>query len=334
VKVDKSLIDVEDMLSKLGITGIELKADEVNFDCPFGGHMDGGSASMNVDSTAWYCFGCHAKGDAIRFVSMLEGVAPWKAKRWLYERYCKGFREPEGSFAKELMESIGRKPVVQERSSQELPDTHLEQFWVDWNAVEAVGDQAPPEFRYMLERGFSPDVLFDWEFGFDRKSNRIAMAIRDHNNALCGFKGRTIDPDYKPKYIVLGGVRYDFDTYDIGDVVFGLGRAKSGRLVVCEGEFNAIALDSAGVQSAVALAHSHATPRQLQLIRDRAESVVVYFDDDQAGWDGAKQLVTELHPYMPVSIAKHQAGDPAEIAPNLRVEAVNNASSPFALGLI
>lgn len=56
---DRSLVDVMDMLHALGVSNVKRIGDEVQFSCPMPAHSFGDvhpSASMNVDSTVWYCF--------------------------------------------------------------------------------------------------------------------------------------------------------------------------------------------------------------------------------------------------------------------------------------
>lgn len=329
MRLDKSLIDVGEFLEALGVTVVKTVGDEVSFECPFGSHRAGGSATMQQGTTLFYCFGCGAKGDAVTFFSKLEGVPPWRAQRWLAERWTKGFREPQGSFLSELMGYLGRKVGVTQESAQELPEELLGRFLVDWHMVASAGTSAPEELRYILDRGFTPEALEEWEIGFDATTSRVVLTVRDELERLVGFKGRLTRDVNLPKYIVLGGSRYGFPTYEIGGVVYGLGRARRlghKKLVICEGELNAIALSDAGVEGAVALAHSHATPKQLRLIKDWADSVVLFLDNDDAGRVGTKELELALHPTMKVTAVEADR-DPADMAPQERVEAVKSAVS-------
>lgn len=336
-------IDVVEMLESLGVEGVKEHFDEVEFECPFGSHQAGGSASMNKDTTAWFCFGCKSSGNAVSFVSMFEGVPPWTAQRWLKQRYGGGFREPQGGMLAEIGNLLSRAPEEPRRQPEPIewpPEIQL----FDWN------DENTPAHRWMVqERGFDPDVLNAWQLSHDTCTNRIAIPVHRKDGALIGFKGRLIPFDANaqmgyPKYRVLGytdriTTGYTFPTYDIGSVLFGQWRCNGTDIVLCEGELNVVALHAAGIE-AVATAHSTVTNTQLSLLRDHASRVTVWFDDDEAGRNGTygwtnsrghriPGIVEVLSPFMSVRVVQPQRGDPADLSPQERVDAVKNAVSPF-----
>lgn len=87
------------MLTALGMRNITIQDDEVKFSCPFPGHSHGDqhpSACMNMGTTAFICFGCKERGNAVSFLSKLENISPMMAARFLRERYEGGWKEPDG----------------------------------------------------------------------------------------------------------------------------------------------------------------------------------------------------------------------------------------------
>src|SRR3974390_2705475 len=119
------------------------------------------------------------------------------------------------------------------------------------------------------------------------------------------------------------------EPYLKNEIVFGLNRAKQyfeewkkiaegvyvrpseHRLIVCEGELNAICLHALGYRGAVAINGSYFGQRQMRLIREYADSVTLFFDTDQAGSDATTAVSEELSPFMPVRVVPDHEGDPA-----------------------
>jgi hypothetical protein len=83
----------------------------------------------------------------------------------------------------------------------------------------------------------------------------------------------------RPRY----GIGYGFDLGDPNAHVFGLHRARTRTLVVCEGELNALAVSQAGVPGAVAIGTTTMTPAQRMLLRMHADELVFFYDSDAAG---------------------------------------------------
>jgi len=66
---------------------------------------------MNAQTTAWFCHGCHKKGNAVTFVSSLLEISPIKATMMLKERYQPGFINPEAVDIVEELQKILSPPV-------------------------------------------------------------------------------------------------------------------------------------------------------------------------------------------------------------------------------
>ena len=339
MRFDRSLIDVPHMLESLGVQNVNDAGDEVFYSCPFPGHANDDStpsASMSTveipngkggsyPPTTFNCYACGTHGEAVSFVAALMDVAPWTAKQWLRRAYMQGFKEPEGGLWDELRQTVERPVSISHgRALPVIDERHLLDRLVDWHLVESMGTGVPSELRYMLDRGFTAKTLESWEIGWDSGSGRIAIPVRDEEGRLVGFKGRSTG-DERPKYLVLGGAGRPFPTYDVARVVFGLHRVRGGRAVVHEGELNAIATSEAGLQG-IAVGKSHVSEEQLRLIVSRADSAVVWLDDDPAGTLGGTDVAERLHAHMPVRIVR-SSRDSAELSPEERVELVAGAKS-------
>lgn len=318
---DFSKIDVEDYLNELGLNNVQRKGDQVWFSCPLSGHMGidkTPSASMELGTTRMHCFGCNFSGNAVSFLSELEGVSPLKARKWLRERFGIGYYEPKEGFAdaihkklERIQERLSRKPQSTFLHSTLLDEREVTKRTVDWHKVfedwQGKIETAYP-LAYMLDRGFHPNTLTKWAIGWDMISQRISIPIRDEHGNLVGFKGRSVD--FIPKYLVLGGTEYGFDTYNVSNVLFGLHMVEEpSHLIVVEGELNAIAMHEKGHTNTVGISGKILSDRQVSLIRKYADSALFIFDEVRDTYNAARLLRQTMPAYV---VGKHDK-DPADM---------------------
>lgn len=332
-------VDAEDLLALLDGDNVhDVGPDEVGFSCFYiAGHSHGDqnpSAHINRDTLLWRCKGCGRSGNLLELTKLALpiGTTHPEALAWLREHFGEVVWKPRGgSLGADLDQRLARARVSQpERRLPDEAETIGPEgiFYMDWTSDH---DAA----RYMRGRGFAPETLHDWDIGWDTWTNRIAIAVRDENGILVGFKGRAID-NREPKYLLLGdtegrepryGMGYGFDMHDARMVLFGLDRAKGAdRLVVCEGELDAIACHAAGVTNAVALGTKSITAHQLWLLRANTRMLVLFLDSDDAGEDAVWGFyddelkhhdghVQKLSPHFVLLIADDHDGDAASMEP-------------------
>jgi DNA primase len=305
--MDLTNVDVLDFLRALGIRNVMDGGEEVQYSCPFPVHGYGDetpSAYMNAQTTAFFCHSCKAKGNAVHFLAMLEGISPLLAARHIRDRYGDGFLDPTEGFQAEL-ESLLQKSTAKKLPVASQPIDYVMQP-LDGDALE-----------YMRGRGFKDETLESWEICHDQISNRIAIPVRNEDGMLIGFKGRAYLPDHKPKYLVLGDKpgrsnRYGFPTYDVANIVFGLDRITHDidSLILVEGELNVLALAQHGFRNAVAVGSNFGN-RKRDLILANCDSVCLFLDSDPAGMAAATKITAELSPYIGVVEVPPHESDPA-----------------------
>jgi DNA primase len=327
-------VDVEDLLNLLGADGVhDVGTQEVGFSCFYvAGHSHGDknpSAHVNRDTGLWRCKGCGRAGNLLELTKL--GLPHPEAMAWLREHFGEVVRKPRGgSLAADLEMRLARlqRAEVQRTLPNEAETIGTQGiFYMDWASDHEAA-------VYMRARGFDPAVLSDWGIGYDHWTRRIAIAVRDEDGTLVGFKGRAID-GREPKYLLLGdtegrelryGQGYGFDMHDARTVLFGLDRAKGDKtFVVCEGELDAIACHAAGVTNAVALGTKSITDRQLFLLRSYASKLVLFFDSDDAGQDAVWGFsddygkwypghVEKISSYFVLRVVDDHEGDPASMS--------------------
>lgn len=317
--IDLGSVDAFDFLERAGVRNAHAASggSEVNFSCPFSGHSHGDenpSAYMNAETTAWFCQGCHRRGNAVSFWSEWKGVSTAEAKRFLRETYGIEFNEPVGgSMAAETdLRFASREPAPDPTPP---PASYLASLSVDWAAAYLDGERFA---QYIYGRGFTKPSLVEWRVGYDYLTDRVTIPVFDVEGRLVGVKGRAWD-GREPKYHVQGDLangppRFGFSPYDPKSVVFGLHRARGCRTVVLgEGELNAVACHQAGVERPAALGMSHMTVAHRDLVIREADEAVLIFDDDDAGRSCTRQAVALLEPYIKVRVAGSHEHDPAEL---------------------
>lgn len=290
--------------------------------CPF--HHEK-SASFHVDDRKgfYYCFGCHAKGDALKFVQETENV---------------GFMEAVQILAQEAgMEMPARDPRAQQKQDHraqlaEVMEQAVRFFRLQLNTRAGEGARS-----YLARRGLSGPALERWEIGFapegwqnlwdalrgkgvpeelimgaglakpsnkggkpyDTFRNRIMFPIRDARGRAIAFGGRAMDPRDNAKYLNSP----ETALFDKGRSLYNHGPArtasgKSGQLLVAEGYMDVIALAEGGFEASVAPLGTAITENQLQMLWRIADEPIIALDGDTAGLRAAMRLIDLALPLL------------------------------------
>lgn len=289
--------------------------------CPF--HQEK-SASFHVDDRKgfYYCFGCHAKGDAISFVRETENVS---------------FMEAVQILAGEAgMTMPARDPRAQEKADKRTQLVDVMEQAVQWHKLQLKTGAAAAAREYLERRGLSVDAQARWEIGFaperggvmghltgkdvpldlvmsaglaaesdrggspyDRFRNRIMFPIRDARGRAIGFGGRAMDPNHPAKYYNSP----ETPLFDKGRSLFNHGPAreaagKGNPLIVAEGYMDVIALSEAGFPSCVAPLGTAITEDQLRLMWRMAPEPIIALDGDTAGLRAAMRVIDIALPLL------------------------------------
>ena len=258
--------------------------------CPF--HQEK-SASFHVDDRKgyYYCFGCHAKGDAISFVRETENVS---------------FTEAVAILAREAgMVLPERDPRAQEQADARTQLVAVMEQAVQHYRLQLRTGAAAGARDYLARRGLSEAAQARWEVGFapegwqglhdvlaakgvspdlmiaaglakasdkgkrpyDVFRDRIMFPIRDARGRTIAFGGRAMDPNDGAKYLNSP----ETALFDKGRTLFNHGPAREAAgkgqpLIVAEGYMDVIALSEAGFAATVAPLGTAITEDQLRLM--------------------------------------------------------------------
>ena len=290
--------------------------------CPF--HHEK-TASFHVDDRKgfYYCFGCHAKGDAISFVKDTENV---------------GFMEAVEILAREAgMPMPERDPRAQEKADKRTELADVMELAVRWFRLQLKTGVAEEARAYLGRRGLDEAALERWEIGFapdswqglwdalkgkniadelilgaglakpstkggapyDTFRGRIMFPIRDARGRAIAFGGRAMDPGDNAKYLNSPETEL-FDKgrslYNVRDARVAAGKGQP--LLVAEGYMDVIALAGAGFEAAVAPLGTAITENQLQMLWRIDPEPIITLDGDTAGQRAALRLIDLALPLL------------------------------------
>ncbi len=290
--------------------------------CPF--HQEK-TASFHVDDRKgyYYCFGCHAKGDAISFVRETENVSFMEAIQILAGEA--GMPMPE------------RDPRAQAKADKRTQLAEVMDMAVQHFRLQLRTGAASEARAYLDRRGLNEAAQDRWEIGFapdawqglwdhlkskgvddalilgaglakpsqkggkpyDTFRGRIIFPIRDARGRCTAFGGRAMDPGDNAKYLNSP----ETELFDKGRSLYNHGPARTAAgkgqpLIVAEGYMDVIALSEYGFEAAVAPLGTAVTETQLQMLWRIAPEPIIALDGDTAGLRAAMRLIDLALPLL------------------------------------
>ena len=288
--------------------------------CPF--HQEK-TASFHVDDRKgyYYCFGCHAKGDAISFVRETENVSFVEAVDILAREAGMPVPDRDQRAAVEADKRKGLAEVMElavqfyklqlRTGAAAEARAYLTRRGLDDAALARWDIGFAPDDRQALTRaltakGIAPDQLAeagltaadDAGRPYDRFRARIIFPIRDARGRAISLGGRALDPNARAKY--LNGP--ETALFDKGRSLFNHGPAREAAgkgkpLILAEGYMDVIALAEAGF-AAVAPLGTAVTEHQLALAWRIADEPIIALDGDKAGIRAALRVVDLALPLL------------------------------------
>ncbi len=329
-----SRVDIVDVVGR----HVELKRGGANLMglCPFHGEKSP-SFSVSPAKQFYYCFGCGASGDAIRFLTEHLGLSFVEAVRDLAQGA--GLTVPEEQVSAD--ERQRRDTLRQRRLSlgevlSKAADFYRGQLRAHPRAVDYLKQRgltgavaarfgigfAPPGWRTLAgvfpayddplleeaglvrskDDGVGADGAAQQPADSDRGRydwfrDRIMFPIRAVGGEVIGFGGRVLD-DAKPKYINSP----ETPLFSKGRELYGLFEARQalrdkGYALVVEGYMDVVALAQSGFPNAVATLGTACTAEHVQKLFRFTDAVVFSFDGDAAGRRAAGRALEAALPH-------------------------------------
>lgn len=308
--------------------------------CPF--HQEK-SASFHVDDRKgyYYCFGCHAKGDAVTFVKESENLGFIEAVQVLAQEAGMQMpaRDPKAAeradrrtILQQVMEETVRFYRLQLKTAAgaEARSYLAQKRRLDEAAWDRWGIGWAPASRHALKdalaaKGIAPDLMVasgmvaraDDGSLYDRFRGRIIFPINDPRGRPISLGGRSLDPNAQAKY--LNGP--ETELFDKGRSLFNHSPAREAAgkgkpLIVAEGYMDVIALSEAGFSAAIAPLGTAVSEDQLRMIWKIADEPIVALDGDNAGFKAAQRVIDLALPLLEAGKALRFAVLPGGMDPD------------------
>lgn len=272
--------------------------------CPF---HDEKTPSFTVSpaKNMYYCFGCGAGGDAIKFLEEFEGLSFTEAVESLAATVgmevpraqskspgrdltplFEAMQAAEGYYKAQLK---GSPQAIDYLKGRGLTGEIAAEFKIGfapdaWNGLrETLGGGARPvPSKVLLEAG----LIGRNEGGreYDRFRGRIMFPVRDGRGRIIAFGGRLLGDGQGPKYLNSP----ETPIFHKSQELYGLFEArKSSRrlesLIVVEGYLDVIALAQAGIRNTVATLGTATGEEHYRKLYRYVDEVICCFDGDAAG---------------------------------------------------
>ena len=269
----------------------------------------------------YHCFGCKASGDVFSFLIHVEGktfpevardlaeqtgvqlpVHDPRARRTSNDRRSRpsvlprSWKRPRSSIAAKLREHPDRGIARDEFLGRGISEESATAFRLGyaphgWDSLT----------KFIERTGASPEdaeavgLIVPRRSGrghYDRFRHRLMFPVTDVHGRVVAFSGRALadapsmEPQKEPPAKYLNSPENPL--YHKGEILYGLheGRVEIRRedaVVVCEGNFDLVALHQAGFQNALAPMGTAFTDAHARLIKRFAQKVTLLFDGDNAG---------------------------------------------------
>lgn len=279
--------------------------------CPFHNEKTP-SFTVSPKKQFYYCFGCHASGNALKFLMEFEHLPFREAMESLASLAGVPLPDDRPQDTAALQARAEERDALEQASQyfrQRLPASaaaqYLEQRGINAAMIETFGIGYAPE-QPSLPAALPPaageraGLLFRRDDGttFPRFRHRLMFPIRDPRGRVVGFGGRTLGDD-KAKYLNSP----ETPLFHKGRLLYGLYEARQARrelpgLLVVEGYLDVISLAQFGIDYAVATLGTAATPEHVEQLLRVDPRLTFCFDGDKAGRRAAAHALDVVLPQL------------------------------------
>ncbi len=286
--------------------------------CPF--HQEKTpSLTVQDHKGSYYCFGCHASGDIISFISEIDHLSFTDTIAYLAN--LAGVALPK-------LDPIEQKKVERNHSLIDVTTKASEWFAkqlklssnhsaYEYLQKRGINDQdiqifslgyAPSKglLSFLQSSGFSNDLAVEAGLAIktekkeyiERFRNRIIFPIKNQKSQVVGFGGRTLDAEVMPKYLNSP----ETALFKKNNLLYAAEIArkssfKTERLIVVEGYMDAIFMHKAGFPETVAALGTAFNQIHLKNLWSLANEPILCFDGDSAG---KKAMLKAAHVALPL----------------------------------
>lgn len=317
--------------------------------CPFH-HEKTASFHIEEGKNLYYCFGCHAGGDIVKFYMEMEKVSYVDSIVALAKRFNIEVVYEDGSYVPE-----------QRDNTKELYIDLYNRTASMFHYLLTETPQGKPALEYITKRGLTMDTIHKFKLGYspaDRRWLKNFLVSKNFSNEFLAksglfsakypditiFAGRLMFPifDKNGEAVAMGGrilegegPKYinspEMPHYKKRETLYAYNFAKKAirerkQVILCEGYMDAIAYHQCGIDYAVAPLGTAFTDGQLKMLAPFVTTVLLSFDSDGAGQAATYKAILLCRSLdLSVKIIQLKGGkDPAEIMINFGADTLTN----------
>ncbi len=254
-------------------------------------------------------------GEAVKMLSNLAGMQPYtfskqdeeRENKWkLYRSICSNFSE---FYKKELFKNENSTNAKNYLKSRGISGVEVKNFNLGFVTEDL-------DYYEILKKDFDEEIIKDTGlFYFDEKKKkyisrfrkRIIFPINNISGNIIGFGGRIVDDNKNlAKYINSPETPF----FKKGSNLYNLDKARklSNKLedvYLVEGYMDVIGLSKNGIENTVANLGTALTSKQIQILNQFYNHIIICFDGDQSGYKAAlraaENIIDELKPDKKIS---------------------------------
>ncbi|ETS93448.1 DNA primase [Veillonella sp. AS16] len=287
--------------------------------CPFHNEKTP-SFSVAPDKGFYYCFGCHASGNAIKFLMELDHLTFVEALERLANRA--NIPLPEAKLSPEQRARDERRKKLYEACDLAatffhncLTQTSMGKPGLDYLKKRGLTKETIEKFKLGFapdgwdklyhafhERGIEDSILLELNLVrknqkgqfYDFFRNRVMFPIMDGKGRVVAFGGRVMD-DSTPKYLNSP----ESPIFEKGKILFAFDKAyksirQEKQAILVEGYMDVISAHNQGVTNVVASLGTAYTKDHGYILMRQADEIVLAYDMDGAGRQAATRAIELL----------------------------------------
>ena len=286
--------------------------------CPF---HDDSTPSMHVHTgkQIFKCFACNEGGDVIAFISKIKSCTFAEAVNLLRQEWCNGSTPPPQQIERREKAKAQKQPATPAQlAAMEAENVKfMRSMYGHHPALARIHEVKLDDHSWMDGNKYHPDcsditqTYVDFEVSqagstvpsaFKAMRGRIVFPIRDENNRLVAFAGRTTQTitdenrSYTPKYVN----SQTSELYNKSRTLYGLHLAgepirTETFAFLTEGYKDTLAMVAAGFKNTVAQCGAAFTDDHAELLKRYTKRVAVLMDADDRGREIAAAAIAVLH---------------------------------------
>lgn len=279
-----------------------------------------GIAVAEDKDSHYNCFACHSHGLFHQLAYELGHLRGTAKDLIPIGNQIKNHERIKTTIVRKWVEDIGELNASSAKDQFTWPDPAQE-----YQYYSAVGHP------YLRERGISWATAISLGLRYDPFQRRILFPVKNGSGQFAGFTGRRTESAFATTDD--GPVERNGNPYIKVRDYFGLRkrefllgehriRTRTERRVVVlvEGLFDYAGLTEMGVRNVIALLGSALTPEKAEKLT-RYDGVILFTDNDAAGYDAIENIKVQLFKKVPLIAVKYPEGyegaDPASLPPSV-----------------